>query len=156
MAYADLADVQALMAQITIDGSSRPTSTQVTNVIIPQVSAEIDGVLAARGLTVPVTTPAYFLEALTLLNAMGSAAAVIRSMKPVKAGASEGSASYEAFYADWYQKGLRRLESGTGIPDGLATSGAGVGPSTYFTRNPDEEEDLGDIAEPFFTRGMSF
>ena len=155
MAYAALSDIQGLLAKFTISASSKPTDTQA-GVIITDVSAEIDSVIAGRGYAVPVAAPAWFLNALKLLNAYGAAAAILRSMFPDRAGAGEGSAALETFYAEQYNRGLRRLATGDAIPPGLAAGSAQVTPSTYFTRNPDEEEDLGDIAEPFFKRSTVF
>ena len=155
MAYAALADVQGLLGKFTLSASSKPTSTQATT-IIGQISAEIDSVISAAGYFVPVASPAWFLDYLKLLNAYGAAAAVLRSMFPDRAGAGEASAALEIFYAAQYNRGLRRLASGESIPPGLAAGAAQVTPSTYFTRNPDEEEDLGDIAEPFFKRNTVF
>jgi len=155
LSYASLSDIQGLIAKFTISASSKPTDTQATT-IITQVSAEIDSVLAGGGYAVPVTAPAWFLDALKLLNAYGAAAAILRSMFPDRAGAGETSAALEIFYASQYNRGLRRLASGESIPPGLAAGSAQVTPSTYFTRNPDEEEDLGGIAEPFFKRSTVF
>ena len=154
-AYAALADVQGLIAKFTISASSKSTDTQA-GVIITDVSAEIDSVIAGAGYAVPVTAPAWFLNALKLLNAYGAAAAVLRSMFPDRTGGEDGSSALESFYAAQYNRGLRRLATGEAIPPGLAAGSAQVTPSTYFTRNPDEEEDLGDIAEPFFKRSTVF
>ena len=60
------------------------------------------------------------------------------------------------FWESRYQRALKALRDGSAIPAGLAASSAQVMPSTYFTRNPDEEEALGDIAEPFFKRSTVF
>jgi len=154
MAYAASSDVQELIAQFTISGTSKPTSTQLTD-IIAQIAGEIDTVLGARGITVPVTTPAHFLVRLEALNAYGAAAGTLKSMFPDATGADETPAY--AFWERRYRDGLAELKDGTGIPDGVIGSTAGyVAPSTYLTRNPDVEEDLGDIAEPFFTRSKVF
>jgi hypothetical protein len=154
LSYASLADVQGLMAKFTLDGASKPTVTQAT-AIITMVDGEINSVLAAQGVAVPVGAPTTFVESLKALNAWGAAAAVLRSMFPKERGSSDTMPSEYALYQRWYERGLDRLKSGDGIPPEVA-SGSTVGPSTYFTRNPDEEEDLGLIAEPFFTRGKVF
>lgn len=155
MAYAAISDIQGLMAKFTIGASTKPTTTQVTT-IITQVSAEIDSVIAGAGYAVPVMAPAWFLDALKILNGYGAASAVLRSMFPEKSGAGEAAVAMESYYATQYQRGLKRLETGAAIPPDLATGTAQVTPSTYFTRNPDAEEDLGDIAEPFFKRDTVF
>jgi len=155
VAYAALADVQGLLGKFTLSATSKPTSTQATT-IIGQISAEIDSVISAAGYFVPVASPAWFLDYLKLLNAYGAAAAVLQSMFPDRAGAADTSAALYSYYGDQYKAGINRLRTGEGIPPGLATNSASVAPSTYFTRNPDEEEDLGAIAEPFFKRNTVF
>jgi hypothetical protein len=155
MAYAALSDVQGLIAKFPIGTTTKPDVTQAET-IITQVSAEIDAVIAGQGYAVPVTLPVWFLDALKLLNAYGAAASVLRSMFPDRVGGDENAAAMEAYYAGQYNRGLRRLATGEGIPPGMVAGSAQVTPSTYFTRNPDEEEDLGDIAEPFFKRNTVF
>src|SRR3972149_4389188 len=135
MAYAARSDVQGLIAKFTLGASSKPTDTQATT-IIAQVSAEIDSVIAGAGYAVPVTAPAWFLDALKLLNAYGAAAAVLRSMFPDRAGAGEASAALEIFYASQYNRGLRRLASGESIPPGLAAGSAQGTPGAHFPRTP--------------------
>lgn len=155
MAYATFAEVQQLLAKFVLSTSTKPTIAQATD-MIDQIAGEIDTAIASAGYAVPVTAPAYFLEALKLLNAEGAAMLVLKSMFPQRSGASEGSPSEYALHARNYNDGLRRLQSGEGIPPEAATGTGSVAPSTYFTRNPDSEEHLGDIAEPFFTRDKVF
>lgn len=155
MAYAALSDVQGLLAKFTIGTQSKPTATQAET-IITQINAEIDAVIAGQGYAVPVTVPAWFLNALKLLNAYGAAATVLRSMFPDRAGGDDNATAMEAYYAGEYHRGLRRLMTGEGIPPGLVAGSSQATPSTYFTRNADEEEGLGDIAEPFFKRSTVF
>lgn len=155
MAYAALSDINGLIAKFAVTASTKPTNTQATT-IINDVSAEIDSVIAGAGYAVPVTSPTWFLDALKILNGYGAASAVLRSMFPEKSGAGEAAVSMESYYATQYQRGLKRLETGAAIPPGLAVGTAQVKPSTYFTRNPDAEEDSGDIAEPFFKRSTVF
>lgn len=155
MPYAVIADVQALLAKFTISPTSSPTTTQAT-AIMTDVSNEIDAVLAGAGVSVPVTTPTYFLDYLGLLNSYGAAVLVAQAMLPDRSGAAEGS---EALYTVWeqrYRAGLKRLASGEGIPPDAPRSSGRVQPSTYLTRNPDEEENLGDIAEPVFKMSDSY
>jgi hypothetical protein len=154
MAYAAVSDVQALMAKFTIDANSKPTTTQVTS-MINDISGEIDAVLAGRGLTVPVTTPTYFVDALTMLNTYGAAVLVAQAMLPDRAGAAEASSAIYTVWDQRYRTGMAALRDGEGIPPTAPASGR-IQPSTYFTRNPDSEEDLGDIAEPTFTRSQVF
>jgi hypothetical protein len=155
MAYAVLADIQALIAKFTIGATTKPTSTQAT-AIIDDVSAEVDAALAGAGFAVPVTTPTWFVNYLGLVNQYGAASAILKAMFPEAAGATEQNPAVYAFWESRYQRALKALRDGSAIPPGLAAGAAQVTPSTYFTRNPDEEEDLGDIAEPFFKRNTVF
>src|SRR3990170_7005507 len=151
MAYAVRADVQALLPKFTLGAATKPTSTQAT-AIINDVSAEIDAALAGAGFAVPVTTPSWFVNYLGLVNQYGAAAAILKAMFPEAAGASDQTPAIYAFWEARYQRALKSLRDGSAIPPGLAAGSAQGTPSAHFTRNPDEEEDLGDIAEPFFKR----
>ena len=153
MPYAELSDVQALLAKFTVGGTTKPTITQAT-AMISDVSLEVDAALAGAGFAVPVTTPTWFVNYLGLINQYGAAAAILKSMFSDSSGPDETPAY--AFWESRYQKALKALRDGSAIPPGLAAGSAQVTPSTYFTRNPDEEEDLGDIAEPFFKRSTVF
>lgn len=153
MAYSEIDDVRDLLGKFALSSTTKPTEAQAI-ALTDQVGAEIDSVLSAAGYTVPVTAPTYFVSALKVLNSAGAAAMVLRSMFPDAAGAA-ATESY-AFFYQWYKDGLARLRDGSGVPPEVTTNAAYVTPSTYFTRNPDEEEELGDIAEPFFTRSKVF
>ena len=155
MSYADRADIQGMMAKFKLSASTTPTIAQADD-IIDDISAEIDSVIAGAGYAVPVTSPVWFLRALRMLNRYGATSAVLRSMFPQKSGAGEAAVAIESYYATQYQRGLKRLATGEAIPPELATGTAQVKPSTYFTRNPNAEEDLGEIAEPFFKRDTVF
>lgn len=153
MPYATMADVQNLVAQITISTTSVPTTTQAT-AILTDVSNEIEVRLASAGFSVPVTAPAYLLDWLGLLNAYGAAAAVLKSALPDATG--PGDTPAYAFWEARYQAGLKAISDGTISPPEAASNDNRVMPSTYLTRNPDTEEDLGDIAEPLFKIGKAF
>lgn len=154
MAYATLDNVRALLSKFTIDANSAPSATEATT-LIDQIDGEINTVLASVGVTVPVAAPAHFVSALAILNTYGAAVLVAQAMFPDRAGAAEGSAALYTVWDQRYRTGLAKLRDGSGIPPSVAVGGR-VHPSTYFTRNPDAEEDLGDIAEPTFTRTMIF
>lgn len=153
MAYATETKLEALMAKFSVDGGSSPDSSQVA-VIIQDVEGEIDTALRTQGISTPVTTPAYFLDWLEGLATAGAAARALKSMFPDATGAGETPAY--AFWQTIYNNGLRDIKNGTMIPPEVTRSGSGISPSTYFTRNPDEEEDLGDISEPMFRIGKTF
>lgn len=142
MAYTSTAQVQGLIGAFTISDTSVPSLTQV-NSIIDSISDEIDSVLAGIGFTVPVSTPDYFTRRLALLNAYGVAAAVLKSAFPEARGPGENPAY--AFWETRYRDGIKALRSEQDIPSTSAATGSGT-PSSYFLRNPDEEEVLGDLA----------
>lgn len=145
MAYAALARIQGILGRFRIDEDSVPNNTQAES-IIDDISDEIDGVLSGLGVTVPVTTPAWFLDKLAILNSYGAAAAILKSAFPEAQGPGENPAY--AFWEARYRTGLKALKDQTEVPSSIingATSGSNIRPSGYFTRNPDEEEELGDL-----------
>jgi hypothetical protein len=154
MAYATSSEVQGAIAKFTIGASTKPSTTQLT-VMLAEIDGYIDSILAAKGVVVPVTAPAYFTQALQSIGVAGVAARVLKSMFPDAVGADETPA-----YAYWqarFDDGIKALVDGSLIPDEVVGTTSGyVAPSTYLTNNPDEEVDLGDIGEPFFTRGKVF
>lgn len=154
MAYAVLADVQALLPKFTLNDSSTPTATQVEG-MITDVAGEVDAVLSSQGLTVPVAEPASFLAFLGLLNALGAAALAAAGMFPSDAQAGPAGTPLAPFLQSRYKGGLDRLAKGQGIPEGVPRSGS-VTMRGYLDQHPDEEVDLGDIAEPFFGREKVF
>lgn len=152
-AYGTLDDVRALVAQFTIDANSSPDET-VAAVIVDETSEEIDTRLSAAGVAIPATAPASFLGFLSRLNAYGAAAAILKSMFPGATGAAETPAY--AFWERRYRDGLKAIADGTAIPPDAPTGSGAVNPSTYLTRNPNTEENLGDIAEPLFKMSQVF
>lgn len=149
MAYATEVRVESLMSQFDISGSTKPTTVQVAR-IITDVDAELDVALAAQGVTTPVTAPTDFLNWLIGISSIGVTARVCRSAFPDVAGPGEQPAF--RYWQKLYDGALDGIKDGSMIPPTVATGGA-VSPSTYLTRNPDTEENLGDIAEPKFKMG---
>lgn len=148
MAYAEVSDVQELIAQFPIGAASKPTHEQVQN-IITDTEYEVNVNLSARGLTVPVTTPDYFVGWLGRVVTYGAAAAVLKSMFPNATGPAETPAY--AFWEARYRTALKGINDGTFTPTGGGAN-VRISPSAYFTKYPDEDKSLGDIAEPFFKR----
>lgn len=143
MAYCQLGDVRGLVSNWTIDSSSSPSSTEA-QAIIDGVDGVIDGVLAGVGLTVPVTSPARFVELLKSCSMYGSAAQVLKSMFPEER--PPGAESAWKFWSDEHRAILEGLKSGALIPHDAAYAIEKL-PATELTRNPDELEDLGDRGE---------
>jgi hypothetical protein len=153
MAYATLSEVQELIAQFPITASSAPDTTQATE-IIADISDEVDVRLAGAGIAVPVDTPEYFLRWLGVLTGYGSAAAILKSMFPAAVGPGETPAY--AFWEERYQAGLKAITDGEISAPDTPTGSGFVEPSTYLTRNPDTNEDIGVNAEPLFSIGKIY
>ncbi len=152
MTYATEAKVESLMSQFSISGSTKPTTTQVAG-IITDVDAELDVALAAQGVTTPVTAPTDFLSWIAGVSSIGVVARVLRSSFPDVAGPGEQPAF--RYWQKLYDGALGGIKDGSMIPPTVAT-GSATAPSTYFTRNPDAEENLGDIAEPKFKMAKDY
>ena len=154
MSYCTITHVQGLNPQRGAYGATtKPTSTEV-NEFISQISNEIDSILLARGLTVPVTTPIEFVGALELGNAQGAAALAEMAMLPdpgTMGGTSHGHqlwAMYEKFKA-WLQKG--------DLPTSL--SGGHLGPQSFHEQTSDTETEPGDTYDwhkPKVRKNMEF
>lgn len=152
MPYATEVKVESMMAQFALDGTTSPDSTQVA-AIITDVDAELDVVLAAQGVTTPVTAPADFLSWVTGIASIGVTARVLRSAFPDVTGPGEQPAY--RYWQKLYDTALAGIKDGSMIPPTVSAGGA-ISPSTYFIRNPDAEEDLGDIAEPKFKMAKDY
>src|SRR3990172_3006554 len=118
MAYAVLADVQALFPKFTVGAPTKPTTTQAT-AIINDVSAEIDAAPAGADYAVPVASPTWFVDYLGLVNQYGAAAAILKAMFPEAAGASDQAPAVYAFWEARYQRAMKALRDGSAIPAGL-------------------------------------
>ena len=152
-AYAALSDVEARIAKFTLSTTTKPTAAQVTE-FLDDITGEMNVHLAAMGVTVPATTPAYFIDWLKGMCADGTAALALKSMFPDAVGPAETPAYM--FYQQRYESALEGITDGSAIPVDL-TTGNYVAPSTYLTRNSESEEDIGDLADKFmFKVGKEF
>lgn len=151
MIYCTEADCAARMDQYGgLSATTNPTLAQASEIIAGR-SARINAVLAGRGITVPVTAPSVFVDQLRDICISGSVSVMLRARYPDQDGpASEKS--WKFFEEDW-RAGLAGLKDGSEIPSSVVASSR-VGPSTYFTRNPDQDETLGTNAEPALTMRM--
>lgn len=157
MAYADVAAVQVELGKMksALTATSNPTLDDVTNKILPDISGQIDAVLSSRGLTVPVTAPASFLDRLKGLNAVGAAARVVAALFPQAAGPS--STLFAQWLQDRFDAGLQMLRDGEGIPDTAVLSGSSM-PTSLWTSHPGtDSSDLdngtpGNTTDPVFRR----
>jgi len=142
-----------------LTGTSVPTQTQVTNDILPDIAGEIDGVLAERGLAVPVTLAGLtalgvdatvadrFIKHLEGLNALGAAARAAAQLAPQLA--TKEDSSFPKWLLDLYNAGLARLRSGEGVPK--ASVGSAGLPSAHWTTNP-TDPDTDEEWTPMITR----
>lgn len=146
MTYAATADIQARVAQFTISATSKPTTTQV-GLIQGDISHDINVALGSKGITTPFADDgSEFYDWLGAVEAWGTTAELLKSMFPNATGPAETPAY--AYYEKRYQAAIKGILDGSLIPSTVSTSALRA--STYFTRNPDSNEDLGDIAEPSF------
>lgn len=161
MSYTTASSVQALMARLHLNVAfstgTTPTLAQV-NTMITDIAAEIDVHLASKGYTVPITTPAYLLTWAGDLNSWGAAAIALKAYAPEQTQVQNGGPVIPAyaFYEKKYQDALKLIDSGELTIAAAEAASPVVGPSSYFTLNPDVEEDLGTIAEPSFKRDKVF
>jgi len=129
MAYCTIEDVQIFAAKFPLSASTTPTSTQVET-LIDLTAAQIDSVLLSKGYTVPVTTPAAFVESLRLLNAQGAEAMALMAQFP--GGASKDSTPQYQAMLDLYQAGLEALRNGE-MPSSLGKSATSGGMGSLYT-----------------------
>lgn len=157
MAYADLAAVQVELGKFksALTGTSNPSTADVTNILLPDIAGEIDAVLSSRGLTVPVTAPASFLDRLKGLNALGVAARVAAALMPMAAGPA--STLFPQWLQDRYDAGLQMLRDGEGIPDTAVFAGTSLPRSFWTSHAGTKSTDLddgtdGNDTDPTFRR----
>ncbi len=132
MAYATTTTVQALNPKRTYSSTSTPTTTQVTS-FIDDIAGTINTLLEGKGLTVPVTTPADFVTALTLLNSLGAAALAEQAMFPEQGG--PGATPHGAWLWRQYQVGLKELKESP-LPSSLRGDDSAA---SFWTEHPTTE-----------------
>ena len=131
--YCTQADIEALTPKLSYDASSTPTTTQLATVMA-FIASELDVILSSRGVTVPVTEPAEFLEWLSYLNALGAGAVIEAGMFPGATG--QGATSHSTWLLDLYKE--KKAELGTiGLPDSLPKASSGAPAASYATVQTD-------------------
>lgn len=152
MAYAAIADVRAINPKRTYDASSTPTATQVEG-FIDDIAAEIDVILAGRGLTTPITEPADFLAHLVHVNAVGAAARAEFAMFPEADESPAGSPQGSRLWGQ-YQEYLRALRKEP-LP---TTHEADLEAVSFYTENAGSScpEETYAWREQSFRKGMEF
>jgi len=155
MAYAAETDVEALLAKWPITTATQPNSTQ-TALLIEQVDDRIDALLAGHGIVVPYVAgsgngEAAFAGFLKATCAQGAAVLVLASMFPDQDGGDHGSL---ATLKELFEAALAQLADGTVIPQ-VVMAAVAVHPSSFNTRSPDDDEHMGDRADPAFKRSRA-
>jgi len=145
MSYETQANVLIhLGANGVLSATTRPTPREA-EIIQTGIAAEIDVTLAGQGVVTPVVAAGSLLDYLKRLEMLGTCAGILKVRFQDSAGPN--TESLWSFYQQQYRDGLAAIRAGQ-IVQGLA--GSGGLPGSYLTRNPDTEEDLGDLAvDPF-------
>jgi hypothetical protein len=134
VAYCTLDDVKALAAQLDISATTKPTTTQATN-ILTDIQAELDMYLLSLGYTLPIAAgKTQLLEFLRVACAYGTAAGVFRARLDFS-----GAQTWDNKYHS-----VRKH-----LPALTATSGGDIDP--FGTGFPAYTED-GEEIEPWTTR----
>lgn len=150
MAYTDTDAVNGALGPHAATGNTTPTITQLS-AMIEGINSQIDTCLKSVGVaSVPVTSAvdSTFATFLAEVNKWGAMAEFLKAMFPEATGPGENPAF--AFWQRKYDdviKGWKDPDGPFGLPTGLLGDPGDADPSTYFTRNPNEEEVLGDLQE---------
>ncbi len=148
MAYGVGADVTQLLGRIgdsAVGSGKILTDAEITD-LIDSHSDEIDTILLARGVVLPVDTGltggSAFAVWLARLVAHGVAAAALRAISPEVRGTGGGTSW--GFHETRYRDGKKLLVSGDAIPPALGGGEGDNEPAGYFEDNPDEIPEVGD------------
>lgn len=156
--YCTIQDVEALNARwFGIIGSSvsgksgyssetDPTDDQVNQFIV-DIAAELDGVIASHGFSVPVTD-AKVVAILKGYNETGAAYKASGAMFTD----DDGAKRRNELYSEYHSALSELLQNGNFIIRLLAEDEADPGPESNYTQNVAGQDNLG----PRFTSGMSF
>lgn len=110
-------------------------------------SGRIDAILAKRGVTVPVTAPASFVETLRDLAAMYAGSFIASALFPQAVGPA--STTLHEWLMQQFNAGIRELRDGE-LPAGIALATT-AGPRSLWTTTP-TDPDTDEVWEPVFGR----
>lgn len=134
-AYCTTADVKAELATVTISSATTPTEAQVTSMIV-RVSAEINGVLRARGVTVPPSDDEAtdYVKTLAVYGTVASVLAAKFGHGTPQAAAAEER--YRAMLGNVRDGALDiySLASGTHFAEGMTLDSTGETRTAAITR----------------------
>lgn len=124
-----------------LTATTSPTLTEAAS-LHEGVHSDVNAALVEGGVsTVPVTTPTALVSWLGTVEAWGTCAEILKvRFQDIQGVNAEGAWS---FFETRYQQALTSIRAGTAA----SLSGSPVMPASYYTRNPDEEEDLGDLVD---------
>lgn len=146
MAYADTTSTNRVLGSNAATSVTVPTLVDLAN-IITGIAGQIDSVLKGAGVaTVPFTSDvdSEFHAFLIAVNVWGAAAEFLKGMYSEATGPGESPAF--AFWQKKYDATLKAWREGKDLPAGILSGANDTSPSSYFTRNPEEEETLGELA----------
>lgn len=142
MNYTTLAEVLLRLGRNgDLSTTTSPTLAEAA-VIHDGVTADVNAALAMSGLVVPVTTPASAVSWLGAVEAWGVCAEILKARFQDAAGVNRDSAW--GFFEERYRDGIAMIRAG----GAAILAGSPVMPASWRTRNPDEDEDLGDAVAP--------
>ncbi len=163
MAYADITQTQSYLS-LALSATSQPTLTQAQG-ILDDRAAEIDSALGSRGYSVPITSPAWFVADLAVLNAKGAAADCILQANPAFTTKGDGLITtldpYGKQLLDYFVARLAELRQGIGVPVGVGRAETQQAPSGFFAdtgawgQDLTQKDDFGELikSQPAFSRG---
>jgi hypothetical protein len=159
MGYAVEADIRRHLGKYSDawpPASGKPPTVADGIKFADNASGELDGILAAHGLTTPVAAPASFVERLRDLAAVYAASLVVAAIFPQASGPA--STTHHEFLMGIYRDGRDALRRGEGLPP--ATTGKAIGRS-FWTTHPDyfaedHEGTAGNQTDPVFRRDTAW
>jgi len=152
VAYATETDVETLIAQYPLSGTTQLTSTQLAS-IIAQVEGEMNAALARHRVTVPFVSDSTapqdsYAEYLTGISSRGSAAYALSSLFP-----GDDMPPGAKMLWEGYRDALKALKDPTCLPGWLAdlvdVSAIPDGSADLALTSPTEKE-------AYFTRGQTW
>jgi hypothetical protein len=144
MAYTTTALTNDVLGPHASTTTTTPTTVELS-AIIDGIASQVDTVLSGAGVaTVPVTNDqnSTFFTFLAEVNKWGAAGEFLTAMFP-----EAGESTAFGFWQKKYDDTLKAWRDGKDIPSSLLGGSNDASPSSYFTRNPDTEETLGDLSQ---------
>lgn len=153
MAYAVHGDVTARIPGRTLGTGSSPSTSTITD-WLAEAEAEVDGILASRGVSTPITASG----GIKILKKVICEYAEARTRMALAAGAGDGSNDDGESAMGRYEKALERLETDPGVEAMLIGSSSGSSSYLrgYVTDNTDGKSVASGDFDPVFERDEVF